>query len=128
MAWGTYGVCCFFFRTIDVCCSFHAFVSPSVPVMTRVIAQQESTAQQNVKWGDAITPEQATYDDTSGAIFSMYNTQAQKLDEENVENWTGVADRILIFVRFQTAPSPRIRLICRTDRPLLIYGGYFHCH
>ena len=98
----------FFFRTIDVCCSFQAFVSSSVPIMSRVIAQQESLAQQNVKWDDAITPEQATYDDTSGAIFSMYNTQAQKLDEDNVENWTGVADRILIFVRFQTAPSPGI--------------------
>ena len=120
----------FFFRTIDVCCSFQAFVSSSVPIMSRVIAQQESLAQQNVKWDDAITPEQATYDDTSGAIFSMYNTQAQKLDEDNVENWTGVADRILIFVRFQTAPSPGIVvfLLASTDRSLLIYGGHFHCH
>ncbi|KAN0130558.1 hypothetical protein V8E53_011644, partial [Lactarius tabidus] len=64
--------------------------------MSEVTAQQEDPAQ-NVKCGDALTPEKTTYDDSSGAIFSIYITQAQKLDEENVENWAGVADRILIF-------------------------------
>jgi hypothetical protein len=96
--------------------------------MSKLVAQQESPAQ-NVKWGDANTPEKTTYDDSSGAIFSMYINQAQKLDEDNVETWTGVADRILIFVRFLIAISPEIcRLTCLTDRPLLIYGSYFHCH
>ncbi|KAF8268494.1 hypothetical protein EI94DRAFT_1577632, partial [Lactarius quietus] len=64
--------------------------------MSELTSKQESPAQ-NVKWDEAITPVKATYDDSSGAIFSIYNNQAQKLDEENVENWTGVADRILIF-------------------------------
>ncbi|KAI9449818.1 hypothetical protein BJY52DRAFT_223404 [Lactarius psammicola] len=62
--------------------------------MSEVVAQQESPSQ-NVKWDDS--PEKATYSDSSGAIFSMYNAQAHKLDEDNVENWKGVADRILIF-------------------------------
>ncbi|KAI9439590.1 hypothetical protein H4582DRAFT_2056328 [Lactarius indigo] len=64
--------------------------------MSEVVSQQECLSQ-NVKWEDSITPEKATYNDSSGAIFSLYNTQAQKWDEENVENWKGVADRILIF-------------------------------
>ncbi|KAH9013831.1 hypothetical protein EDB85DRAFT_1876746, partial [Lactarius pseudohatsudake] len=46
---------------------------------------------------DTITREKATYSDSSGAIFSIYITHAQKLDEDNVENWKGVADRVLIF-------------------------------
>ncbi len=98
--------------------------------MSEVIAQQESPSQ-NVKWDDAVTPEKATYNDSSGAIFSIYITQAQKLDEDNVENWKGVADRILIFVRFHTTPTPRIvvfLLASYIDWPLLIHGGYFYCH
>lgn len=100
--------------------------------MSEVIAHQEleqESPAQNTKRGDVVTPEKMTYDDSSGAIFSMYITQAQKLDEENVENWTGVADRILIFVRFQTALFLAISVvILLTDRPFLIYGGYFHFH
>ncbi len=75
--------------------------------MSEVVAQQENPSQ-NVKWDDDVTPKNATYNDSSEAIFSIYLTQAQKLDEDNVENWKGVADRILIFVRFHAAPTPRI--------------------
>ncbi|KAI9439609.1 hypothetical protein H4582DRAFT_2097788 [Lactarius indigo] len=63
--------------------------------MSQVVAQQEKPSQ-NVKYDDA-APEKTTYNDSSGAIFSIYNTQAQKMDEENVENWKGIADRILVF-------------------------------
>jgi hypothetical protein len=84
--------------------------------MNELTAEQEGPAQ-NVKCGYALTPEKTTYDDSSGAIFSMYLTQAQKLDEENVENWTGVADRILIFVRFQTVPSRRLSSSYLPHRP-----------
>ncbi|KAF8261488.1 hypothetical protein EI94DRAFT_1606617, partial [Lactarius quietus] len=41
--------------------------------------------------------ERPTYSDSSGAIFSMYTTRAQKFDEEDVENWKGGADSILVF-------------------------------
>ncbi|KAH8983808.1 hypothetical protein EDB86DRAFT_2833803 [Lactarius hatsudake] len=64
--------------------------------MSQVVAQQEKPSQ-NVKSDDVATPEKTTYNDSSGAIFSIYITQAQKMDEENVENWKGIADRILIF-------------------------------
>ena len=70
-------------------------------IMSEVIAQQKLEQESPGKLGNTVTPENMTYDDSSGAIFSMYITQAQKLDEENVENWTGVADRILIFVRLE---------------------------
>ncbi|KAF8257179.1 hypothetical protein EI94DRAFT_1633304 [Lactarius quietus] len=43
------------------------------------------------------TPNEATYSDPSGAIFSMYITRALKLDREIVENWKGGADGILVF-------------------------------
>ena len=45
-------------------------------------------------------PEKATYSDSSGAIFSMYISRAQKFDEENAENWKGGAEGILVFVRW----------------------------
>ncbi|KAH9015669.1 hypothetical protein EDB85DRAFT_2210090 [Lactarius pseudohatsudake] len=66
--------------------------------MSQVVPQQESPSR-NVKWdaSESVTPEKATYNDSSEAIFSIYNAQAQKIDEDNVENWKGVADRILIF-------------------------------
>ncbi|KAH9054978.1 hypothetical protein EDB87DRAFT_1688618 [Lactarius vividus] len=38
-----------------------------------------------------------TYSDPSGPIFSMYITRALKFDDENVENWKGSADSILVF-------------------------------
>ena len=48
-------------------------------------------------------PNETTYSDPSGPIFNMYNTRAQKLDHENVENWKEGADSILVFVRFHAA-------------------------
>ncbi|KAH8991207.1 hypothetical protein EDB92DRAFT_1816392 [Lactarius akahatsu] len=48
-----------------------------------------------VKCNDTVTPEKAAYTVSSEAIFSIYLTHAQKLDEDNVENWKDVADRIL---------------------------------
>ncbi|KAH9033168.1 hypothetical protein EDB83DRAFT_2296464 [Lactarius deliciosus] len=65
--------------------------------MSEVVSQQQENPSQNVKWDASVTPEKATYNDSSGAIFSIYIAQAQKIDEDNVENWKGVADRILIF-------------------------------
>ena len=54
--------------------------------------------------GDSTTaPKETTYTDPSGPIFSMYITRALKFDTENVENWKGGADGILIFVRFSAA-------------------------
>ena len=50
---------------------------------------------------DATDPNEITYSDPSGAIFSMYTTRARKFDRENVENWKGGAQSILIFVRFR---------------------------
>ncbi len=44
-------------------------------------------------------PEKTTYSDSSGTIFSMYISRAQKFDEENAENWKGGAEGILVFVR-----------------------------
>ncbi|KAH8991216.1 hypothetical protein EDB92DRAFT_684308 [Lactarius akahatsu] len=64
--------------------------------MSQVIAQQEKPSQKE-KYDDAATPEKTTYNDSSGPIFSIYIAQAQKMDEENVENWKGIADRILVF-------------------------------
>src|ERR1700761_276608 len=55
---------------------------------------------------DATAPKETTYIDPSGAIFSMYITRALKFDDENVENWKGGADGILVFVRFHS-PQPR---------------------
>ncbi|KAF8268502.1 hypothetical protein EI94DRAFT_1152566 [Lactarius quietus] len=46
---------------------------------------------------DATAPKEATYSDPSGAIFSMYITRALKFDDENVENWKGGAEGILVF-------------------------------
>ncbi|KAH9013827.1 hypothetical protein EDB85DRAFT_2098094, partial [Lactarius pseudohatsudake] len=70
----------------------HASTSPHEP--NRCPARR---SPQNVKCDDNITPEKATYSDSSGAIFSIYIAHANKLDDDNVENWKGVADRILIF-------------------------------
>ena len=48
-------------------------------------------------------PNETTYIDPSGAIFSMYITRALKFDGENVENWQEGSQSILIFVRFSPA-------------------------
>ncbi|KAH9037337.1 hypothetical protein EDB84DRAFT_1577617, partial [Lactarius hengduanensis] len=45
----------------------------------------------------APAPEKTTYSDSSGAIFSMYIDRAQKFDKENVDNWNGQANGILVF-------------------------------
>ena len=47
-----------------------------------------------------ITPSGTSFGAPSGAIFNMYTTRAQKLDQENVEIWKEGADTILVFVRF----------------------------
>ncbi|KAH9033198.1 hypothetical protein EDB83DRAFT_1834103 [Lactarius deliciosus] len=47
--------------------------------------------------GCTTTPKETTYSDSSGAIFSMYIDHAQKFDDENVENWKGGAESILLF-------------------------------
>ncbi|KAH9173702.1 hypothetical protein EDB89DRAFT_1849698, partial [Lactarius sanguifluus] len=71
--------------------------------MTRIATQQHPS--QNA--GDNTTaPKEATYSDSSGTIFSMYMTRALEFDDENVENWKGGADSILLFVRF--FPTPMI--------------------
>ncbi|KAH8983801.1 hypothetical protein EDB86DRAFT_222484 [Lactarius hatsudake] len=60
------------------------------------MSQQQESPPHSADY-DTVALEKATYSDSSGAIFSIYITHAQKLDEDNVENWKGVADRILIF-------------------------------
>jgi hypothetical protein len=48
-------------------------------------------------------PNDTTYSDTSGRIFNFYTTFAEKMDQENVENWKDGANSILVFVRFHAA-------------------------
>ncbi|KAN0130536.1 hypothetical protein V8E53_011622 [Lactarius tabidus] len=43
-------------------------------------------------------PNQTTYSDASGRIFNFYATCAEKMDQENVENWKDGADTILVFI------------------------------
>ena len=57
---------------------------------------QESSYQKPGPSADIF--EKTTYNDSSGAIFSMYIGRAQKFDEENAENWKGGAEGILVFV------------------------------
>ncbi|KAH8977815.1 hypothetical protein EDB86DRAFT_3109106 [Lactarius hatsudake] len=62
--------------------------------MTRIATQQHPS--QNA--GDSTTaPKEITYSDSSGTIFSMYINRALEFDDENVENWKGGADSILLF-------------------------------
>ena len=49
------------------------------------------------------TPNETSFGSPAGAIFNMYTTRAQKLDQESVEIWKEGANTILIFVRFHTA-------------------------
>ncbi|KAI9435650.1 hypothetical protein BJY52DRAFT_1179821, partial [Lactarius psammicola] len=60
------------------------------------VAPQQPPVSQNAGVGTT-TPKETTYSDPSGAIFSMYITRALKFDDENVENWKGGADGILVF-------------------------------
>ncbi|KAH9025462.1 hypothetical protein EDB85DRAFT_2149793 [Lactarius pseudohatsudake] len=62
--------------------------------MARIAPQQPPP--QNV-CGCSTAPKETTYSDSSGAIFSMYITRALEFDDENVENWKGGADGILVF-------------------------------
>ncbi|KAN0130540.1 hypothetical protein V8E53_011626 [Lactarius tabidus] len=41
---------------------------------------------------------QTTYSDTSGRIFNFYTICAEKMDQENVENWKDGANTILVFI------------------------------
>src|ERR1700761_2369760 len=78
---------------------------------------------------DTTAPKETTYSDPSGAIFSMYITRALKFDDENVENWKGGADGILVFVRFHIAPTMTTALYLPSRFPdwsFLFYGGYFY--
>ncbi|KAI9439629.1 hypothetical protein H4582DRAFT_1812966, partial [Lactarius indigo] len=65
-----------------------------------MIAPQQPPSQNTC--GCSTAPKETTYSDSSGAIFSMYIDRAQKFDDENVENWKGGAESILVFVRFHT--------------------------
>jgi hypothetical protein len=49
-------------------------------------------------------PEQPTYSDFSGAIFSIDVNRAQKSDKENADNWEGQTNGILLFVRSFPVP------------------------
>ncbi|KAH9173675.1 hypothetical protein EDB89DRAFT_1849714, partial [Lactarius sanguifluus] len=62
--------------------------------MARIAPQQPPS--QNA-CGCTAAPKETTYSDSSGAIFSMYITRALEFDDENVENWKGGADGILVF-------------------------------
>ncbi|KAI9435655.1 hypothetical protein BJY52DRAFT_1130939, partial [Lactarius psammicola] len=68
---------------------------------------------------EIISPEEITYSDPSGAIFSMYITRAMKFDKENVDNWDGQANGILLFVRLH---SQRLLFIYS---PLAFQTGLF---
>src|SRR6266702_2922077 len=75
-------------------------------------------------------PEKPTYSDSSGAIFSMYIDRAQTFDKENVDNWDGQANGILLFVRFCSLPIS-MNVICLRPSPfsdwsLLLNGGWFY--
>ncbi len=74
-------------------------------------------------------PEKTTYSDSSGTIFSMYISRAQKFDEENAENWKGGAEGILVFVR-RLFNHQGGCLFTRSllDRSFCIYCGYFRFH
>ncbi|KAH9173682.1 hypothetical protein EDB89DRAFT_1884768 [Lactarius sanguifluus] len=68
-------------------------------------AAKKSTASQQVEQSQNRGDDTTTYSDPSGAIFSLYLARASKFDDENVENWKGGADSILVFVRFPRRPN-----------------------
>jgi hypothetical protein len=65
-------------------------------------------------------PQGANYGDSSGALFSMYLTRAEKFDKEQSESWKANADGILVFVRASTylsrckylTPGCTLRPVC----------------
>ncbi|KAI9441112.1 hypothetical protein BJY52DRAFT_1128919, partial [Lactarius psammicola] len=60
-------------------------------------APRQPPSQNVADVSDTSAPKETTYSDPSGAIFSMYISRALKFDDENVENWNGGADAILVF-------------------------------
>ena len=56
----------------------------------------------------ATAPETTGFRDPAAAIFSMYLTHVTKFDDENVENWKGGAEGVLVFVRFYSVPTTTI--------------------
>ncbi|KAH8991210.1 hypothetical protein EDB92DRAFT_1798310, partial [Lactarius akahatsu] len=60
-------------------------------------AAKKSTSPQPVEQSQNRGDGTTTYSDPSGAIFSLYLARASKFDDENVENWKGGADSILVF-------------------------------
>lgn len=56
----------------------------------------------------ASAPETTGFRDPAAAIFSMYLTRVKKFDDENVENWKGGAEGVLVFVRFHSASTTTI--------------------
>jgi hypothetical protein len=77
-----------------------------------------------------VIPERTTYSDSSGSIFSMYISRAQKFDEENAENWKGGAEGILVFVRwlFNHQDDCLFTRLLLLDRSFRIYCGHFCFH
>ncbi|KAH8983792.1 hypothetical protein EDB86DRAFT_3050036, partial [Lactarius hatsudake] len=65
------------------------------PTLVTMTAPQQPPSQNAC--GCTTAPKETTYSDSSGAIFSMYIDHAQKFDDENVENWKGGAESILLF-------------------------------
>ena len=61
--------------------------------------------------GIHLTSSGTSFGAPSGAIFNMYTTRAQKLDQENVEIWKDSANTILVFVCFHAALTV-ITVVC----------------
>ena len=78
-------------------------VSLDTPISNRLIDSEIANMSSEDAADVSSAPDETTYTDPSGAIFSMYITRALKFDRENVESWKGGADGILIFVRFSVA-------------------------
>src|SRR6266702_1818215 len=69
-----------------------------------------STLQQPLQNTDDDVPAPKTTGvrDPAATILSMYMTRVQKFEDENVENWKGGAEGILVFVRFSSALTTTI--------------------
>ena len=89
----------------------------------------QESSNQNPGFFPAV-PEKKTYGDSSGAIFSIYISRAQKFDEENAENWKGGAEGVLVFVRWLFNRQDGCLLTCSllSDRPFRIHGGHVYLH
>ena len=83
----------------------------------------------NTEDGGTPATETTGFRDPAAAIFSMYLTRVKKFDDENVENWKGGAEGVLVFVRFYSRRprqylEPVRRTFCRT-RSHSKYSNYF---